>query len=63
MLVDRRSLWGASFVLFASQKAILANQTMESTGNCSPEFWAAGLDLVTNIAETTILVVDSGNIP
>jgi hypothetical protein len=36
--------------------------TLASTGNRRPEFWAAGLDLVTIRAETTILA-DSGKIP
>ena len=61
MAVDRRSLW-ALLVLFASQMAILAILLVASTGNRSPEFRAAGLDLVTILAETTILV-DSGKIP
>ena len=49
-------------VLFASQMAILAILLVASTGNRSPEFRAAGLDLVAIRAETTILV-DSGKIP
>ena len=59
--MDRRSLW-ALLVLFASQMAILGNRTMAATGNLSSDFWAAGLDFVTNVAEPTILV-DSGDIP
>ena len=61
MAVDRRSLW-ALLVLFASQMAILDILLVASTGNRSPEFRAAGLDLVTIRAETTILA-DSGKIP
>ena len=61
MAVDRRSLW-ALLVLFASQMAILADLKMAFSGNRSSDVWAAGLDLVTIRAETTILA-DSGKIP
>ena len=42
--------------------AILAVLKLASTGKRCSDVWAAGLDLVTNIAESTILV-DSGDDP
>ena len=61
MPVDRRSLW-ALLVLFASQMANFAILTLASAGNRSSDVWAAGLDLATIRAETTLLV-DSGDNP
>ena len=62
MPVDRKSLWALLLVLFAIRMDNFAFLTLASTGNRRPEFWAAGLDLVTIRAETTILA-DSGKIP